>query len=88
MKKLKCKSAVRSMTCLDAQTLIIGENDGWIELVHLSNKLDDVEVILSKNFYQISHVFTLQTTESPYQVAVCSYTGVHFVRMKMDTKSS
>jgi hypothetical protein len=47
------------MTSLDTQTLIIGENDGWIELVHLSNKVDEVEVILSKNFHQISHVFTL-----------------------------
>jgi hypothetical protein len=59
VKFLKCKSAVRSIAILDAQTLIIGENEGWFELVRISPKLELVEIILSKKFDAVGHVFTL-----------------------------
>lgn len=87
MKYLKCKSAVRSITALDPQTLIVGENEGWFELVRVSQNLELVEIILSKKFDAVGHVFTLQMTLEPYQIVVCSYTGVHFVQMKLDEKT-
>jgi hypothetical protein len=59
VKYLKCKSAVRSVVQLDAQTLIVGENEGWFELVRVSNNLELVEIIISKQFESIGHVFTL-----------------------------
>jgi hypothetical protein len=36
VKNLKCKSAVRSIAALDSQTLIVGENEGWFELVRVN----------------------------------------------------
>ena len=87
VKYLKCKAAVRSVVQLDAQTLIVGENEGWFELVRVSNNLELVEIILSKQFDHVGHVFTLQLTSEPYQVVVCSYTGVHFVKMQLDDKT-
>ena len=85
--KQKCKSAVRSICVLDPQTLIIGENEGWFELIRVSSNIDLVEVILSRKFDAVGHVFTLQMTIEPYQIVVCSYTGVHFIQMKSDDKT-
>ena len=87
MKYLRCKSAVRSICVLDPQTLIVGENEGWFEVVRVSNNLELVEIILSKKFESVGHVFTLQLTQEPYQIVVCSYTGVHFVKMVPDDQS-
>lgn len=84
---MKCKSAVRSIAILDAHTLIIGENEGWFELVRISGNLELVEIMLSRKFDAVGHVFTLQNTIEPNQVVVCSYTGVHFVTMKTDKKT-
>ena len=49
-KFIKCKSAVRSISVLDSHTLIVGENDGWFELVRISNNLELVEIIHSMKF--------------------------------------
>ena len=84
VKFLKCKSAVRSICILDPQTLIIGENEGWFEIVRVSTNLELVEIIHSKKFDSVGHVFTLQLTSEQYQIVVCSYTGVHFVKMVLD----
>jgi len=67
--------------------LIIGENEGWFELIRVSSNIDLVEVILSRKFDAVGHVFTLQMTIEPYQIVVCSYTGVHFIQMKSDDKT-
>lgn len=53
----------------------------------MSNNLELVEVVHSKKFDSVGHVFTLQLTMEPYQIVVCSYTGVHFVKMVLDEKT-
>lgn len=87
MKILKCKAAVRSITILDPQTLIVGENEGWFELVRVSNNIELVDITTSKKIDAVGHVFTLQPTHEPYQVVVCSYTGIHFVKMELEEKT-
>jgi len=59
IKYLKCKSAIRSICILDPQTLVIGENEGWFEIVRVSNSLELVDIIVSKKFESVGHVFTL-----------------------------
>lgn len=53
----------------------------------MSSNLELVEIILSRKFDAVGHVFTLQNTIEANQVVVCSYTGVHFVQMKTDNKT-
>jgi hypothetical protein len=46
-----------------------------------------VEVVYSKKFDSVGHVFTLQMTLESYQIVVCSYTGIHFIKMYLDDKT-
>lgn len=36
VKQIRCKQAVRAITQLDQSTLIIGENEGWFELLRVA----------------------------------------------------
>jgi hypothetical protein len=63
--------------------LLIGGGKGWFEIVRISNNLELVEVIQSKRFESVDHVLNMQLTTTPYQVVVCSYTGVHFVKIEL-----
>jgi len=87
VKILKCKAAVRSICSLDASTIIVGENDGWFELIRVQQNLDLVEITSSKRIEAVGHVFTLQPTHAAYQVVVCSYTGIHFVKVECEDKT-
>ena len=40
VKYFRCKSAVRSLCLLNQETLVIGENEGWFEVLRLGNELD------------------------------------------------
>ena len=40
VKYFRCKSAVRSLCLLNQETLVIGENEGWFEVLKLGNELD------------------------------------------------
>lgn len=52
---MKCKSAVRALTMIDSETLLVGQNEGWLELV----RVKDFKVICSANFNSVGHVFVL-----------------------------
>ena len=53
---LKCKQSVRSICQLSDNILIVGQNEGYIELVALS-KLNQIEIISSKRFDRLGHIF-------------------------------
>lgn len=56
--KLTCKAAVRSVIAIDPLTVIVGQNDGWFELVRVA--ADSVQIICSKQFNVVGHVFSMK----------------------------
>jgi hypothetical protein len=86
VKYLKCKQSVRSICQFSKGILIVGQNEGWIELISLS-KLDQIDIISSKRFDKLGHIFQIQTTAQSNVALICSYTGVHFLNVKCDPKS-
>jgi len=50
VKLLKTKSAVRTITLIDDSTVLVGENEGWFEIIRLSYNLEMVDVITSQQF--------------------------------------
>ncbi len=67
--------------------MLIGGDKGWFELVRISNNLELVDVIKSKRFETVDYVLNMQLTTTPYQVVICSYTGVHFVKIELEDAS-
>ena len=59
VKLLKAKSAVRTITLIDDSTVLVGENEGWFEIIRLSYNLDLVDVITSQQFETVGHIFTV-----------------------------
>lgn len=56
VKYVKCKQAVRALCCFSDSILIVGQNEGWIELVDIS-ELNKMDVISTKRFDSLGHVF-------------------------------
>ena len=59
VKLLKAKSAVRTITLIDDSTVLVGENEGWFEIIRLSYNLEMVDVITSQQFETVGHIFTV-----------------------------
>ena len=59
VKLLKAKSAVRTITLIDDSTVLVGENEGWFEIIRLSYNLETVDVITSQQFETVGHIFTV-----------------------------
>jgi hypothetical protein len=59
VKSLKCKSAVRSLCLVGDRTVVVGENDGWLDVVSINDKVELTEVILNKRFEKLGHVFQI-----------------------------
>jgi|LauGreDrversion4_2_1035121.scaffolds.fasta_scaffold3598696_1 hypothetical protein len=57
VKFIKCKSAVRSLCMLNERSLIVGENDGWLDLVSVNDNLEMIEGVLNKRFDELGHIF-------------------------------
>jgi hypothetical protein len=57
--EIELKTGVRTLCVLDGivagygETLVIGENDGWIELL----RLDSFEMRISKKFEKMGHIY-------------------------------
>lgn len=47
IKQISCKSAIRALSLVDGQTLIVGQNDGWFQLVHLGAAREHIQIISS-----------------------------------------
>lgn len=77
---------MRSICHFSDNILILGENEGWIELVALSN-LNQIEIISSKRFDKLGHIFQIKLTSQANITLICSYTGVHFLNIKCDPKT-
>lgn len=58
VKLIKCRSAVRSLSALDDSTLLVGENEGWFEIVRISANIDEVSIISNRKLEAVGHVFT------------------------------
>lgn len=56
---MKCKSAVRSLCLVGDRTVVVGENDGWLDVVSINDKVELTEVILNKRFEKLGHVFQI-----------------------------
>lgn len=39
VKTLKCKSAIRSLCLVNEKTILVGENDGWLDIVNIHDNL-------------------------------------------------
>ena len=59
MKSLKCKSAVRSLCLVSDRVVVVGENDGWLDVVSINDNVEMTEVILNKRFEKLGHVFQI-----------------------------
>jgi hypothetical protein len=83
------KSGVRTMCLLDGKiqgfgdTLCCGENDGWTELI----RLDSYEIRISKKFEKMGHIYQIQPTSINSELCICSYTGVHFLKLHYEKKN-
>jgi hypothetical protein len=80
IKSIKVKQGIRTLTQIDEDILVCGENDGQIDLVSISSQ----EVIVGKRFESIGHIYNVQSTSLRNEVVICSYTGVHFVKVLQD----
>ena len=87
VKTLKTKAGVRSMCLYNRDTLLCGENEGWIDLIRITEDLRTTEVVLNKRFDKLGHIYQIQTTSQPGQIVVCSYTGVHFIKVYTDVNT-
>ena len=66
---------------------MIGENDGWFEVVSINDNIEVVEIILNKRFEKLGHVFQVQNTSQTNLLLICSYTGIHFLKVYNDPKT-
>ena len=89
MHDIKLKAGVRTMCILEGKNqgfsdiLVCGENDGWVELV----RTDSMEVRISKKFEKMGHIYQVQTTSLLNDICICSYTGVHFLKIHYEKKN-
>ena len=65
VKTLEAKSAARSFAIIDSETLIVGENEGWFEVIKINSNIDLVQIIYSTKFEAVGHVFTMEMTIEP-----------------------
>jgi hypothetical protein len=87
VKKVKVKAGVRSLCMFNDQTLLCGENEGWIDLVRVSDSVKQLDMVLNKRFDKLGHIYLIQKTSQPNTVVVCSYSGVHFIKVYTDPQT-
>jgi hypothetical protein len=46
-----------------------------------------MEIISTKRFDKLGHIFQIQLTKQANVALICSYTGVHFLNVRCDPKS-
>lgn len=80
VKTIKTKGGVRSLTQIEDDLIVAGENDGFIDLISIST----LQVVIGKRFDTIGHIYQVQPTCLRSEVVICSYTGVHFVKILQD----
>jgi hypothetical protein len=42
---------------------------------------------ISKKFEKMGHIYQAQSTSMPSEIAICSYTGVHFLKVHYERKN-
>lgn len=52
----RCRQSVRSICQYSETVFIVGQNEGFIELISL-NKQHKIEVVSSKRFDKLGHIF-------------------------------
>jgi hypothetical protein len=60
--------------------LVCGENEGYIDIIFLPS----LEITVNKRFDKLGHIYQIQATSLKSEMVVCSYTGVHFVKIFVD----
>jgi len=80
IKTFKTKAAVRSLCQFDSNLLVCGENEGYIDIIFYPT----LELTVGRRFEKIGHIYQIQPTSIKNEMVVCSYTGVHFVKIFID----
>jgi hypothetical protein len=62
VKYLKTKAGVRSLCVVNRDTLICGENEGWIDVIRITEDYRTLEIVISKKFDKLGHIYQIQTT--------------------------
>jgi len=57
IKTLKTKAGIRSMRVYNKDTLLCGENEGWIDLIRITEDIRTTEVVLNKRFDKLGHIY-------------------------------
>ena len=53
VKSIKTRAGVRTITQIGNDLIVVGENDGYIDLIFL----DTLRVVVSKRFEQLGHIY-------------------------------
>ena len=77
IKSMKTKAGVRTLSQVGPDLIIAGENDGFIDLI----SVDTLQILVSKRFESVGHIYQVQPTSLRDEIVICSYTGVHFVKI-------
>ena len=77
VKSIKTRAGVRTLAQIGNDLIVVGENDGYLDLIFL----DTLRVVVSKRFEQLGHIYQVQPTSLKDEIVVCCYTGVHFVKI-------
>ena len=77
---IRTKAGVRTLAQIDDDQIACGENDGFVDILSISS----LSVNIGKRFEQIGHIYQVQATSLRNEIVVCSYTGVHFVKVFQD----
>ena len=80
IKHIRTKAGVRTLAQIDEDQIACGENDGFVDILSISS----LSVNIGKRFEQIGHIYQVQATSLRNEIVVCSYTGVHFVKVFQD----
>lgn len=50
------------MCLYNKDTIIAGENEGWIDLIRVTDDIRTVDMVLNKRFDRLGHIYQIQTT--------------------------
>ena len=71
---------MRALAQVDEDSIMCGENDGFMDVISISS----LQLVIGKRFEAVGHIYQVQPTSLRNEIVVCSYTGVHFVKIFTD----